>query len=182
VNAGGDVNQLTGKTSLTALNELPSADAERLLRTCCGSAAWARQLTARRPYQSAADLFAAADGALAAMTEEDLDEAMAGHPRIGDRAAGSHAVASAREQSAVLSSQPDVLAALADGNREYEQRFGYVYLVCADGRSAEELLALLRRRLRNDPHAERQQARAELGKINRIRLGRLIAGDSGAAG
>lgn len=116
------------------------------------------------------------------MTEEDLNEAMAGHPRIGDAAAGSHAAASAREQSAVAASQPDVLAALAEGNRQYEQRFDHVYLVCADGRTGGELLALLRRRLRNDPRTERQQARAELGKINRIRLGRLIAGDPGAAG
>lgn len=181
--AGEEVTAVPDRqVSLTAVNELPAAAAERLLRACCASVAWARRLAAGRPYQSPAELFTAADGALAAMTEDDLDEAMAGHPRIGDRPSGSHGAGSAREQSAALAAQPGVLAALAEGNRQYEERFGHVYLVCADGRSGEELLAVLRQRLRNDPQTERAQARAELGKINRIRLGRLIAGDTGAAG
>jgi 2-oxo-4-hydroxy-4-carboxy-5-ureidoimidazoline decarboxylase len=174
--AGEEVTAVPDRQAgLTALNEL-------LLRACCAPAAWARRLAAGRPYESAADLFAAADEALAAMTENELDEAMAGHPRIGDRPTGSHAADSAREQSAALSAQPDVLAALAEGNQRYEERFGHVYLVCADGRSGEELLAVLRQRLRNDPGTERAQARAELGKINKIRLGRLIARDTGATG
>lgn len=167
------------QSGLTIVNGLPPAEAERVLRACCASQRWAQQVAAGRPYARAVDLLAAADEALAVMTDDDLAEAMAGHPRIGDRPAGPHAMAAAREQSAVASSPPDVLAALAEANRQYEERFGHVYLVCAEGRSGEELLALLRQRLRNDPRAEREQARAELGKINKIRLRRLIAGPAG---
>ena len=93
---------------------------------------------------------------------------MAGHPRIGERS--THA-ASQREQSGV---GDDVRDALAEGNREYEQRFGHVYLVCASGRSGDELLAVLRSRLGNDPAHERTVVRAELGDINRLRLQRLL--------
>lgn len=166
---------------IATLNGLPAAGAEGVLLACCSSRRWARQVLARRPYRSAAELFAAADDALAALDEQDLDEALAGHPRIGERAAGPDAAQAGREQAAVLSAAAGILSALADGNRRYEERFGHVYLVCADGRSGEELLGLLRQRLRNDPQTERRQARAELGKINRIRLGRLIAGGGPAS-
>jgi 2-oxo-4-hydroxy-4-carboxy-5-ureidoimidazoline decarboxylase len=162
--------------SLAALNALPAGDAESLLRTCCASARWARQVTAGRPYRSAAELLAAAGDALAALDEPDLDEAVAGHPRIGERAAGSHSAASGREQAGVLAGGTGVLSELAEGNRRYEERFGHVYIVCADGRSGEELLNLLTQRLQNDPDTEREQVRTELGKINGLRLGRLVAG------
>jgi 2-oxo-4-hydroxy-4-carboxy-5-ureidoimidazoline decarboxylase len=165
--------------NMATLNGLPVEDAENALLACCASRRWAERVLAGRPYRSAAELFAAADAALAALGEPDLDEAMAGHPRIGERAAGPHSAASRREQAAVLSAGPDVLAALAEGNRQYEERFGHVYLVCADGRSGDELLKLLRQRLSSDPETERKQVRAELGRINRIRLGRLIADDGG---
>jgi 2-oxo-4-hydroxy-4-carboxy-5-ureidoimidazoline decarboxylase len=142
----------------------------RLLLEVCSSPRWADAVAGARPYGTAADLFAAADRALAAMSEADLDDALSGHPRIGERA--DHA-ASQREQSGV-SGEP-TLAALAEGNREYEARFGHVYLVCASGRSGEELLAVLRERLGNDPATERAVVRDELGKINRLRLERLAA-------
>jgi 2-oxo-4-hydroxy-4-carboxy-5-ureidoimidazoline decarboxylase len=110
----------------------------------------------------------------AALTDADLDDAMAGHPRIGDRTAGG---ASRREQSGVAGADPGVLAALADGNRAYEERFGHVYLVCATGRSAEELLDVLRTRLGNDPATERAVALGELTAINRLRIARLFGED-----
>ena len=104
------------------------------------------------------------------MSEADLDEAMAGHPRIGERpVAGSE---SSREQAGV--SGDEVRAALARGNRTYEDRFGHVYLVAASGRTGEELLDILRSRLLNDRDTERRVVREELGRINRLRLTRLV--------
>jgi 2-oxo-4-hydroxy-4-carboxy-5-ureidoimidazoline decarboxylase len=109
------------------------------------------------------------------LSDADLDEAMAGHPRIGDRNAGG---ASRREQSGVAGADPELLTALADANRAYEERFGHVYLVCATGRSAQELLDILRARLGNDPATERAVALAELAAINRLRIARLFAEDA----
>jgi OHCU decarboxylase len=155
---------------LDRLNRSGADDLRRLLLGVCSSPRWADAVAGARPYGSTADLYAAADRALGSMSEADLDDALAGHPRIGERADDA---ASRREQSGV--SGETTLAALAEANREYEARFGHVYLVCASGRSGEELLALLRRRLGNDPATERRVARDELGKINRLRLERLAA-------
>lgn len=112
---------------------------------------------------------AAADAGLAALDDAEIDEALAGHPRIGDRPTSAK---SAREQSGV---GDDVRSALAEGNRAYEAKFGHIYLVCAAGRGGEELLAILRARLDNDPATERQVMRTELAKINRLRLAGLVA-------
>jgi 2-oxo-4-hydroxy-4-carboxy-5-ureidoimidazoline decarboxylase len=152
-------------------NALDTADAERELRQVCAARRWARQVAASRPYPDVAALQA---GAEAALTDADLEEAMAGHPRIGDRNAGG---ASRREQSGVAGADAEVLAALADGNRAYEERFGHVYLVCATGRSAQELLDILRARLGNDPATERTVALGELAAINRLRIARLFGED-----
>jgi 2-oxo-4-hydroxy-4-carboxy-5-ureidoimidazoline decarboxylase len=152
-------------------NALHTADAERELRRVCAVPRWAREVAASRPHPDMASLQAMAEVAL---TDADLDEAMAGHPRIGDRAAGG---ASRREQSGVAGADPGVLAALADGNRAYEERFGHVYLVCATGRTAQELLDVLRARLGNDPATERAVALAELAAINRLRIARLVEED-----
>jgi 2-oxo-4-hydroxy-4-carboxy-5-ureidoimidazoline decarboxylase len=161
-------------TDLAAFDALPQPEAERLLRGCCASTTWAREVAAGRPYRSADALLSAADAVLAGLDDPDLDEALAGHPRIGER---SRSAASTREQAGVLASDDAVLAALAEGNRAYEARFGHVYLVCATGRSGPELLAVLQERLRNDPATERLRTRAELGKINRIRLAQLVDDD-----
>jgi 2-oxo-4-hydroxy-4-carboxy-5-ureidoimidazoline decarboxylase len=152
-------------------NALDAADAEGELRRVCAAPRWAREVAASRPHPDVASLQATAEVAL---TDADLDEAMAGHPRIGDRAAAG---ASRREQSGVAGADADVLAALADGNRAYEERFGHVYLVCATGRSAQELLDVLAARLGNDPATERAVALAELAAINRLRLARLVEED-----
>lgn len=159
---------------LTGLNTAPAADLEQALLDCCAAPRWAMVITAGRPYRSAAELYDAADVALNGLDDAEIDAALAGHPRIGARPDAGHSASSRREQSGVSGSAAATLAALAEGNREYEARFGHVYLVCAEGRSGEELLAVLRQRLHNDPVAERATVRAELRKINRIRLGRLI--------
>ena len=102
----------------------------------------------------------------------DLEQALAGHPRIGERHGADGR--SRREQAGVLGADPATIRALADGNQAYERRFGHIYLVCATGRGAGELLALLRERLGNDQATEWEVVRRELAKINRIRLTRLI--------
>ncbi|MEV0298044.1 2-oxo-4-hydroxy-4-carboxy-5-ureidoimidazoline decarboxylase [Nocardia sp. NPDC050710] len=156
---------------LADFNALPDEAAMRALLACCSSSTFARSVLADRPYASAADLLAAADAALAALPESEIDAALAGHPRIGGR---PDTAASAREQAGVAAAGDAVRVALAEGNLAYEERFGHIYLVCASGRSGAELLDLLRTRLGNDPETERRVMRTELGKINRIRLRRLL--------
>jgi 2-oxo-4-hydroxy-4-carboxy-5-ureidoimidazoline decarboxylase len=160
---------------LAGFNALPADRAEAALLACCSSGRWARMVLEGRPYESVAAVLAAADAALAGLTEAELDEALAGHPRIGERPGAGHSAWSAREQAGVAGADADVQAALVAGNRAYEERFGHVYLVCATGRSAAELLAILNQRLGNDPATERAVVRAELGKINRLRLGRMLS-------
>ena len=157
---------------LAALNALPPRDFEELLLRCCAAPGWARQVTAGRPYASVADLLAAADAAWAARGPGDLDAAMAGHPRIGARRLSGW---SAGEQSGV-GEDAETLAALADANAAYEQRFGHVFLICATGRGPAEILAELNRRMSHDPATEREVAAAEIGKINAIRLRKLVTG------
>ncbi|GEL23178.1 2-oxo-4-hydroxy-4-carboxy-5-ureidoimidazoline decarboxylase [Pseudonocardia sulfidoxydans NBRC 16205] len=155
--------------TLQLFNDLSSAEAERVLLACCSAPRWARVVAARRPFPSVDALQAAAADAL---RDSDLDDALDGHPRIGDRVSSGD---SAREQAAVSAAGDEVRDALALGNRAYEARFGHVYLVCASGRSAEDLLATLQARLANDPATERKVALGELADINRLRLARLVA-------
>jgi 2-oxo-4-hydroxy-4-carboxy-5-ureidoimidazoline decarboxylase len=160
---------------LAALNQLSSADTRRALLAVCASTRWADAVTAARPYRQTEDLLAAAHSALRALDDRDVDEALARHPRIGERVGGGrHGRTSTREQAAVSLADQQTLDALAEGNRAYEERFGHIYLVFASGRSAEELLAVLHRRLDNDAETERRVVRDELAKINRLRLERLV--------
>jgi 2-oxo-4-hydroxy-4-carboxy-5-ureidoimidazoline decarboxylase len=142
------------------------------LLACCSATRWAEELVSGRPYASAGEILARSDDATAGLAPADLEQALAGHPRIGAGAAADER--SRREQAGVLGADPATMAALADGNEAYERRFGHIYLVCATGRGASELLALLRQRLGNDPGAEWGVVRRELGQINRIRLRRLL--------
>jgi 2-oxo-4-hydroxy-4-carboxy-5-ureidoimidazoline decarboxylase len=158
------------------LNALPAGLARQRLLACCSSARWAAEVESGRPYASTDELLASSDAATAGLAPADLEQALAGHPRIGERHGADDR--SRREQAGVIGADPAAIQALADGNQAYEQRFGHIYLVCATGRSAGELLALLRQRLANDPGAEREVVRRELAKINRIRLARLLEGET----
>ncbi|MFC9552997.1 2-oxo-4-hydroxy-4-carboxy-5-ureidoimidazoline decarboxylase [Rhodococcus sp. NPDC056960] len=162
---------MTAPPGLIEFDALSDARAVELLARCCSSTVWARRVAAGRPFRSADALYRTADEVLAALTESEVDAALAGHPRIGDRADNP---SSAREQSAVASAGDDVRARLRAGNEAYEQKFGHVYLVCASGRSAHELLDVLHERLGNDAATERTILRSELAAINRIRLERLL--------
>jgi 2-oxo-4-hydroxy-4-carboxy-5-ureidoimidazoline decarboxylase len=151
------------------------------LRSCCAAQAWVEEMVEGRPYRSEAALYAASDRATAELDARGLDEALAGHPRIGDAAPahgsdGRSAAWSRGEQADVATAGADVLGELAAANASYEQRFGHVYLVCASGRSAAELLAVCRARLDNDPETERGVVLTELAKINRLRLAKMLEG------
>lgn len=158
---------------LAAFNARPAAQARDALLACCRAERWAAQVTDGRPYPALAALLARAAEVL---TDDDVTEALAGHPRIGQNPSAAHSSWSRSEQSGVATADDQVRAGLAAGNRAYEDRFGHIYLVCAAGRSAPELLRILRSRLGHDPETERQVVRAELAKINELRLTRLIEG------
>lgn len=165
-------------SGLERLNALPAGDAEAELRACCGSTRWAREMAARRPFDSVDGLLGAADEVWWGLDAEDWHEAFRAHPRIGERKAEAvqtaRAAAWSAQEQAGVSTEDGVRAALAEGNREYERRFGHIYLVCATGKSAEEMLGILRARLSNDPDAELRVAAAEQAKITRLRLGKLL--------
>lgn len=160
-----------GAVTIEEFNTLTERQRMHLLFEVCSSTIWARRVLAGGPFRDADALLDRAERVLAELPEAELDAALDGHPRIGARPDNP---ASAREQSAVAGAGDDVKAALAAKNAEYEAAFGYVYLVCATGRSAEELLAILTERLGNDPDTERRVMRSELAKINRLRLQRLF--------
>ena len=163
--------------TLARLNALPLAEAEEHLRACCGSTRWVEAMLARRPFARVDQLLAAADDAWRTSGPKDWDEAFAHHPRIGEHQAAAPVSATAKAWSAAeqaAAAGVAVRAALAEANTAYEQRFGRIYLVCAAGRSAEELLADIAARMKNDPEREREVAVEEQRKITRLRLETLI--------
>ena len=163
--------------TLGELNALPPEPAQRALLDCCGSTAWARAMATSRPFADEAALHARGDAAWDALARDDRLEAFAAHPRIGERAAaatGTHARWSAQEQAAAGGAGEDVARALVEGNRAYEERFGHVFLICATGRSADEMLAELRRRMSNDAATELDVAAEEQRKIMHLRLEKLL--------
>ena len=160
--------------SVDGFNALPEAEANRRLLSCLGVPRWAAEVADGRPYADLTQLTARASAA-AELSDDELDQALAGHPRIGERAGAGHEVEfSRREQSGVDSGDPDVTAALTDGNRAYEQRFDRVFLIRAAGRSSAEILAELRRRLGNDDETERAETVAQLREIALLRLKDVI--------
>jgi 2-oxo-4-hydroxy-4-carboxy-5-ureidoimidazoline decarboxylase len=157
---------------LDGFNKLTDRQRMHLLFEVCSSTIWARRVLAAAPFRSVEALQDRADRVLAELPDAEIDAALDGHPRIGGRVDNS---ASAREQAGMASADDAVRAEIAAKNKEYEDTFGYVYLVCASGRTADELLAILTERLDNDPDTERRVMRNELAKINRLRLERLLS-------
>lgn len=161
--------------TLDEFNTMDQAKARELLLSCCAAPRWAEAVLAGRPYRSLEQLQERAE---ALLTEADAMAGLTGHPRIGeldDRLDDR----SRSEQGGVRGAPAGVLAALARENAAYERRFGHVYLVCASGRGAEELLGVLRSRLDNSARAERGVVRSELAAINRLRLDRLLTARGG---
>jgi 2-oxo-4-hydroxy-4-carboxy-5-ureidoimidazoline decarboxylase len=162
----------TTTPGLAWLNSAGEGKARTALLEVCASTAWTERLLARRPYADPSALFAAADAAMAELTADDLAEAMAGHPPIGRPRPGDPA--SAREQRGMTGASEELKERMLDLTLEYQERFGHVFLICATGLTGEQMHDALTERLGNTPERERENARDELVKINRIRLTRLV--------
>jgi len=163
------------KNVLGRWNRLPIDDAKTAILPCCGSTAWALGMVTRRPFADEATLLAASNETWRSLTQSDWMEAFHSHPRIGEsRPAQSSPAQSAawslREQRNVGDADAAVKIALADANREYERRFNRIFIVCATGKSAPEILDILRRRLNNDAEAEFHEAAEQQRQITEIRL------------
>jgi len=166
--------------TLDEFNVLPPAKAESVLMDCCGCARWAANVAARRPFASVDSLYAAADAVWQNLERADWLEAFSHHPQIGEKAAVGSASArqwAAGEQSGARAANEDVKTRMASGNRAYYKKFGYIYIVCATGKSADEMLALLDRRLQNDPANELPIAAEQQQSITRLRLQKLLSGE-----
>jgi OHCU decarboxylase len=148
---------------------MATGEAETAMLACCGSKRWAHKMARARPLDED-ELFASADRIWRELSGEDWLEAFAAHPRIGARVTGD----AAAEQAGARDAPPEILAALARANREYEERFGYTFIVRASGRSAEEMLDLCRRRLHNDFPEELKVAAEEQRTITRLRLRKML--------
>jgi 2-oxo-4-hydroxy-4-carboxy-5-ureidoimidazoline decarboxylase len=164
--------QASGPAALSAFNAAPARDAERDALACCASRAFAKAIADGRPYRDPAALLAAVDAVVNALSWDDIVESMNTHPRIGDRVAGSGV--SAAEQSGAAAASDRVRQGLAEGNLAYEKRFGHIFLICASGLSGQEMLTQLRARLKNNQDAERTVVTAELLKITRLRMTKLL--------
>jgi 2-oxo-4-hydroxy-4-carboxy-5-ureidoimidazoline decarboxylase len=164
---------------LARWNRVDEAAALDAMIGCCGARRWAAEMVSQRPFGSIAELSAAADCVWATMGEADWLEAFACHSRIGERkvahATAQSAAWSWQEQSSAASAAEQVLAELADGNALYEQQFGFIYIVCATGKSADEMLAILKRRLASDRAAELREAAEQQREIMQLRLGKWLA-------
>lgn len=165
---------------LARWNRLSNEDAEKEILPCCGSRRWAHGMAARRPFPDDASLLTVSDEAWHSLAEEDWMEAFRSHPRIGESRAAEvvpaqSAAWSAQEQREVAAAGDAVKISLAEGNREYEKRFGHIFIVCATEKSGPEILEILQRRLHNDKATELQEAAEQQRQIMRIRLERWLS-------
>lgn len=165
--------------TLEQLNDLSASDARKEFLKCCGSTPWAWEMADARQFDNLDTLLSTADELWWSLDEEDWLEAFRAHPKIGEKQAASAQSAqaeswSAQEQSRVADASWQTKAELARLNREYEDRFGFIFIVCASGRSLEEMLAILNSRINNDRERELEIAAEEQRKITRLRLEKLL--------
>ncbi|WP_406839463.1 2-oxo-4-hydroxy-4-carboxy-5-ureidoimidazoline decarboxylase [Streptomyces sp. AHU1] len=171
----------TASGGLARFNALEEGAARAVLHEVCASRAWAERLLAARPYADADALYAESDAATAGLATADLTEAMAGHPPIGRPRPGDPT--SSREQRGMAGASAELREEMLALNLAYQEKFGHVFLVCATGRTGEQMRDAVRERIGNSAEREREIVRVELGKINRIRLGGLVRDEpSGAEG
>ena len=161
------------------LNSLPPGDAIQELKKCCGARRWAEQLVKDRPFETIEALCERADSVWWSLGPTDWLEAFLAHPRIGENKAatpGSEQTQkwSGQEQAAVRDAAQETVAALAELNKEYDAKFGHIFIVCASGKSSEEMLAILHQRLNNDAGKELQIAAGEQAKITKLRIRKLL--------
>ena len=165
--------------ALARWNGLQFFEAAEEILPCCGSKAWARGVAARRPIHDEAALLITCDEVWKELPESDWMEAFRSHPRIGESRASASALAqsvswSKTEQQRVSAADDEVKRALAEGNRAYEQTFGYIFIICATGKSSAEMLTILQDRLHNDPDRELRIAAEEQSRITQLRLKKLL--------
>jgi 2-oxo-4-hydroxy-4-carboxy-5-ureidoimidazoline decarboxylase len=174
------------RVPVAELDGASAATATGLLRPVCASARWIERMVSGRPHGSVDALAAASDATIAALSWPDIEQALAAHPRIGaapqpGAASGAsagpdrEAAWSRQEQAGTRDAAADIQDGLRAGNAAYEERFGHVFLICATGRPADDMLAALQARLDHDPATEREVTRDELTKIVRLRLGKAFA-------
>jgi allantoicase len=169
-------DQLKG---IERINHLQADDARKALLDCCGSVAWADQMISKRPFVDNANLFESADKIWTHLDQKEWLRAIRHHPPIGSKRGKSKQSGTARnwsagEQSVAQKSSPETLAVLAAANQAYQATFGYVFLICATGKSADEILQSLQQRLANNPETELRVAAEEMRKIMRLRLEKLV--------
>ena len=165
--------------NLEELNTLTHGEASDKFSICCSASKWVEQMIGCRPFQNKDKLFELAEKTWFALTRNDWLEAFSHHPKIGDTEALQKKFQRTQpwtknEQAGVKGVSEDALKGLAAGNRLYKDKFGYIFIVCATGKSADEMLALLKERLENDPEAELLIAAKEQNKITRLRLEKLF--------
>jgi allantoicase len=164
---------------LAWLNSLTTEEAAKELRQCCGSKRWAEQLSNDRPYSTFDTLITHADRLWWSLTPDDWLEAFRSHPKIGEQKASDNVSAqssqwSGQEQSGVSSASQSTVNSLASLNRAYEEKFGFIFIICATGKTSEEMLAALKDRLQHDSDTELHLAAAEQAKITQLRLKKLL--------
>jgi 2-oxo-4-hydroxy-4-carboxy-5-ureidoimidazoline decarboxylase len=167
---------MDARIDVSAFDAAPPAEAAAMIAPCCASLRWNDELVRTRPHGSLGQIVEASDAAVAGLSWLDLEQALAAHPRIGDRAQGADRESGWSRQEQAASSTPEAAtqAALRAGNAAYEQRFGHVFLIFATGKSAEQVLDALRRRLGNAPESEREVVREELRQIVQLRLEKMF--------
>ena len=174
---------MTDKITVKELDAMKPDQVRGVLAECCGSSKWVHEMIAKRPFRSAGNVYKAAEEAAEKMEAEDWLEAFSHHPRIGEKPGSTKTGVSAGVEWATLE-QAGMEAAgnyakieLARANQEHERKFGYIYIVCAIGKSADEMLEIARKRLNNDADKELRVSADEQRKITRLRLERLLGGD-----
>lgn len=161
--------------TLAELNAMAPTDAASELWRCCSSVRWAGMMAALRPFKNEAELFQAAESVWWELSSPDWLEAFSHHPRIGERSADAWAT---QEQSGAKDASQKIKDELAKWTADYERRFGFVFLICATGTAAGEMLSQMERRMHNEPAAELKVAAGEQAKITRLRLEKLLAASS----
>ena len=166
-------------SNLDHLNTLPEPDAIQEFRKCCGSQRWAQRMVINRPYLSPEDLSVKAADLWWDLDRDDWVEAFRSHPKIGEKKSAATVSAqssqwSGQEQAGTNAASTETTNALATLNHEYEQKFGFIFIICATGKTSDEMLAALRERLQHDPSEELAIAAAEQSKITGLRLKKLL--------
>ena len=161
------------------LNSLNAGECQNEFLKCCGSKKWAERVAAERPFQNLDDLITTADRVWWSLDSTDWLEAFRSHPKIGEKKAAAATSEQSRqwsegEQAGVAHAASSTLQTLADLNQRYQDKFGYIFIVCATGKSSEEMLEILRARLDNEPEQELRVAAGEQAKITALRLRKLV--------